>query len=358
LELALVLWSGVLGGAERFTAGLAVQLRKLGVSPTIVFLGSSHPLSSYLEQERIRFECMRFTRGSRVLLRPRSFGHAVSACGRNGVIIDSIGYAPVALRSAGYRQRIVSVEHGGVIQRRLSPRRRLVRAMTRAAGAWASDVEVAVSDFVLSELVRHNHAREIVRIHNGVNLDEYRPRIPSHPDEFTIGWAGRMVPGKGVFDLLEATALIVTKTPARLLLAGDGPDRPAIVRRINRLGLDDHVTLSGQVIDMPSFWAKCDIGAVPTNGLTESFGLAAVEAMACGKPVIASRTGGLGEVVHDGTTGLLVDPGDIRGIAAAIGRYARDDTLRHEHGRQARAVCERRFDLEEIARRYLALVEH
>jgi glycosyltransferase involved in cell wall biosynthesis len=357
LELALVLWSGVLGGAERFTADLAVQLRKLGVLPTIVFLGSGRPLSSYLERERIRFKCMNLPRGSLVLLRPRSFAGAVSTYGRSGVIIDSMGYAPVALRSAGYRQRIVSVEHGTLIQRRLSPRKRLVRAVTRVCGAWASDVEVAVSDFVLSELARSRHAKEIVRIHNGVNLYEYRPRTPQHRDSFTIGWAGRMVRGKGVFDLLAATALMVGETPIRLLLAGDGPDRLAIDRRIKRLDLYDHVTLGGQVLDMPSFWAQCDIAAFPSNGLTESFGLAAVEAMACGKPVVASRTGGLGEVVQDGKTGSLVEPGDIKGLAAALGRYARDDALRYEHGREARAECERRFDIEETARRYLALFE-
>lgn len=352
-----MLWSGVLGGAERFTADLAVQLRKLDVLPTIVFLGSGRPLSSYLEQERIRFECMGLPRGSLVLLRPRSFARAVSAYGRNGVIIDSMGYAPVALRSACYRQRIVSVEHGALIQRRLSPRKRLVRAMTRAGGAWASDVEVAVSDFVLSELVRHSHAKEIVRIHNGVNLDQYRPCTSPSRDEFTIGWAGRMVSGKGVFDLLAAMALTVRVTPARLLLAGDGPDRRAIDQDIKRLGLENHVTLAGQVLDMPTFWAQCDLGVFPTNGLTESFGLAAVEAMACGKPVVASRSGGLGEVVQDGKTGALVDPGDVEGIAAALGRYARDDALRHAHGREARAECERRFDIEETARRYLALFE-
>ncbi len=334
-----------------------MQLKRLGVLPTVVFLGSHSPLSRLLEHGRIQFECLDFPRGSGVLLQPKTFARVVSAHGPDGVILDSIGYAPIALRTSGYRERVVSVEHGSLIERGLSPRKRLVRAITRVGGAWATDIEVAVSDFLLRTLARRTHARQLVRIHNGVDLDEYKPRALPSRDVFTIGWAGRMVWGKGVFELLAATAAVAKETPVQLVLAGDGPDRAAIRRSVERLDLEQDVIFTGTVLDMSSFWAQCDAAAFPTNGLIESFGLAAVEAMACGKPVVASRSGGLAEVVEDGRTGILVEPGDVQRIAAALRRYAHDESLRAEHGRQARADCERRFDIKIAARRYLALFE-
>jgi glycosyltransferase involved in cell wall biosynthesis len=126
---------------------------------------------------------------------------------------------------------------------------------------------------------------------------------------------------------------------------------------VTHLGLERYVVFAGTTLDIPTFWAGCDVGVFPTNEWIESFGLAAVEAMACGKPVVASRAGGLAEVVHDDTTGLLIRPGDIESLEQALRRYALDETLRALHGRQARQACEKRFDIRDTAKRYLALFD-
>jgi glycosyltransferase involved in cell wall biosynthesis len=166
-----------------------------------------------------------------------------------------------------------------------------------------------------------------------------------------------MVPGKGVRELLYAVALLLQDVPVELHLAGDGPDRRALERLVDELQLGEQVIFSGPVLDMGSFWAERHAGVFPTNEFVESFGLAAVEAMACGRPVIASRSGGLQEVVEDEVSGLLVEPGDIDGIASTLRRYALDESLRARQGREARAACEQRFDIRDSARSYLALFE-
>jgi glycosyltransferase involved in cell wall biosynthesis len=94
---------------------------------------------------------------------------------------------------------------------------------------------------------------------------------------------------------------------------------------------------------------------VAPNHLTESFGLSAVEAMACGRPVIATRNGALPEAVLDGRTGFLVAPGDVKALGAALRGYRDNASLRHAHGAAARERCERRYDIRICAEAYAGL---
>jgi glycosyltransferase involved in cell wall biosynthesis len=108
---------------------------------------------------------------------------------------------------------------------------------------------------------------------------------------------------------------------------------------------------------MPGFWRSCDVGTTPSNGVVESFGMAAAEAMASGLPVVAARAGALPEVVQDGHSGFLYQPGDTVALAEALERYAQDAELRRAHGLNARQLCEERFDIRDCANRYRALFE-
>jgi glycosyltransferase involved in cell wall biosynthesis len=359
MRIALVLWTGILGGAERFTAGLALHLRRCGVTPTVVFLGPHRPLSLVLEEDGIAYASAGFERGSSVVLHPRRFARLVASHGQDGTILDSIGYVPVALRAGGYDGRVVSVEHGALLQGDLSVRKRIVRTLGRETGAWATDIEVAVSDFLLQTILRHRHARRVVRIYNGVDLAAFRPPAETggRRRPLAVGWAGRMVAGKGLRELVRAVAILKERDAVELNLAGDGPEREAVRQLVDELGLAQQTSFTGWVLDMPSFWAACDIAAFPANKSLESFGLAAAEAMACGKPVVASDAGGFREVVRDGVTGMLLRPGDVKSLANALASYADNDELLVAHGLEARNVCERRFDLRETARRYRALFE-
>jgi glycosyltransferase involved in cell wall biosynthesis len=242
----------------------------------------------------------------------------------------------------------------------LPPAARALRKADRASGFWAPDEEVAVSDYLLERLRRERlHARRLVRIYNGIDHERYRSNgaESSRNGSFRIAWAGRMIPGKGVDDLLRALSLLANEGDVRLVLAGDGPDRALLADLASSLGVIDRVEFVGWVRDMAAFWRGVDIVVVPSHQFVESFGMVALEAMACARPAIVSRNGGLPEVVQEGETGELFEPGDVRGLAAAIRTYASDETKRSEHGRQAEDRAARLFGIDRTAASYLDLFE-
>jgi glycosyltransferase involved in cell wall biosynthesis len=119
--------------------------------------------------------------------------------------------------------------------------------------------------------------------------------------------------------------------------------------------VETRVEFLGPVLDMPGFWQSIDVAVVPSNGLVESFGMVAIEAMACGKPVVVSDSGALPDVVSDGETGRVVPAGDVSRLAATLGEYAYDSASRARHGLNGRRLCEDQFAIDLTASRYLEL---
>jgi D-inositol-3-phosphate glycosyltransferase len=195
----------------------------------------------------------------------------------------------------------------------------------------------------------------------GVDLSLFQPASTADARaELGIGpaplilFVGRIEALKGIDTLLEALALLRAQWPAgaaapRLLIIGGElrPDeRPAgelgrLVALRDELELGDHVDFIGAQPQeqLPSYYAAADVVAMPS--LYESFGLVAVEAMACGTPVVASRVGGLAYTVQDGISGLLVPERDAAVLAAALGRVLSDPDLRARLGRGAATVAQR-----------------
>jgi glycosyltransferase involved in cell wall biosynthesis len=359
VKVALVLWSSRLGGTETFTTELAGALRRGGVDARIVFVGNIGRLSERLKELEVPATCLGLTRGRHVLAHPRSLARLVEAAGADCAILPSSGYLAASLRAGGYRRPLAAVEHGGLLQvAKLPLGRRVLRRIDRTSGVWACDVEVAVSDYVLEELRKHRHARRLIRIRNGIDLDRFAPEADReaihHP--FTVGYAGRLIASKGVSGLVRAFASGELPGDSQLLIAGAGPEREALEALTHALGVTHRTHFLGRVDDMAGFWHKCDLCVVPSDGWIESFCLAAVEAMACGRPVVASRAGALPETIRDGLTGALVEPGDIDELARALGRYARDAALRSDHGASARRLCEEHYDIEVAADKYAELI--
>jgi N-acetyl-alpha-D-glucosaminyl L-malate synthase BshA len=160
-------------------------------------------------------------------------------------------------------------------------------------------------------------------------------------------------PLKRVADVVEIFAQVRAARPARLRLVGDGPERPRALARIAALGLDADVELLGERIDLPAVLRDAALFLLPSQ--TESFGLAALEAMACGLPVIASAVGGLPEVVADGETGYLRPVGDVVAMAACAGRLLDDEPLRRRMATAARRRAETQFRVEPAVDRYLSV---
>lgn len=167
-----------------------------------------------------------------------------------------------------------------------------------------------------------------------------RERFGIRPDEVLVTCVGRLVEPKGHEDLIRAGAGL------RLLFVGDGP----YARRLTGRG----ALLAGARRDVPEILAASDIVALPSR-FREGCSNAILEAMAAGKPVVASRTGGTPEVVRDGETGLLHDPWDVDGLRRALLRLAADAPLRLRMGAAGRDRALREFSLDRTVGRYEAL---
>jgi glycosyltransferase involved in cell wall biosynthesis len=354
-----VIWSGVLGGAETWSVSMAEQLRALGVNATVVVITSSRPLSDGLRAGHPPVIELGLSRGGALIRAPRRYATVLRDVGAHGALLMTSGYMATMLRIGGYRGPLIGIEHGQLLQTPETKHRRWSRQLDLLIGAHCLDAQVAVSSFMLTKLERLPHHPRVSVIPNGVDLGHYRPERPlgENGSIFTIGWAGRLIAGKGVDDLLRASARLTARNPFRVLIAGDGPERESLQALASGIAPSGAVKFIGTCHDMPAFWNGCDLAVATSNQLEESFGLASLEASACGRPVVATRNGGFVEVVEHGETGQIVPPGDIEALAAGISRYLGDPELAREHGARGRARATDRFDIRMSALSYVKLLD-
>jgi glycosyltransferase involved in cell wall biosynthesis len=155
-----------------------------------------------------------------------------------------------------------------------------------------------------------------------------------------IAMIGRMHPVKGHRGMVEMLPSIVRSCPsAVLLLVGDGPERAACEALVAQLGMNGHVRFLGQRSDIPELLAATDLVVMPSQ--SEGLGLAAIEALAAGKPVVAYAVSGLREVVSDNRDGTLVPAGDQAAFAQAVVTLLQDRRLLESYGQYATGAAER-----------------
>jgi N-acetyl-alpha-D-glucosaminyl L-malate synthase BshA len=169
-------------------------------------------------------------------------------------------------------------------------------------------------------------------------------------DEKLIVHISNFRPVKRLADVVTAFARVAAAMPARLVMIGDGPDREQAARRAEELGVADRVLMLGKQPAVECFLAVADLFLFPSAG--ESFGLAALEAMACETPVVAYRAGGIGEVVVDGETGALVELEDTEALGEACVRILSDSELRRKMGKAARKRAIEEFSSDRIIPQY------
>lgn len=171
-------------------------------------------------------------------------------------------------------------------------------------------------------------------------------------------FVGRMASNKGLATLLEAWVLVPGAT---LLLAGDGHLLPVLRARARELGLEERVRFLGALSDeeLREAYAACDVAVLPSE--YEAFGIVLLEAMAAGKPVVATRVGGVPEVVEEGKTGLLVPPGDARALAQAVAELLNDGKRAGAMGLEGQRRVRERYTwlgiVERVERVYQGLAE-
>lgn len=206
---------------------------------------------------------------------------------------------------------------------------------------------IAVSEAIRENLVNDTHvAKELISIvPNGLDLSRYH--VPPERPEGSIpvaGCVGRLVSDRGIAFLLEAAKLIRDAGhDIEYVIAGDGPGKNRLLELAGRLGLRERFTMSGGAADYSGVLPAMDIFVAPS--LSEGLGVHIIEAMACGRPVVASSVGGIFTVVKDGKGGFLVPPRDPEAIAKVIISLIKDPHLRVAMGSYGRQQVESSFNL-------------
>lgn len=251
---------------------------------------------------------------------------------------------PIALTVHGPAHREVASGYGLPIEHRtIRWLRTFEERAFREADAVIS-VDRAHADYVRG----FGRADRIWVIPNFVDTRRFHPGLEPEPFDLpTEEWvAGRpvvlcprlLVPKNGVAIAIEAAAVLRDRrTPFALVIAGDGPQRPALVTRVRELNLESHVEFAGlaPVERMPGWCRRAATVIVPSvssKGVEEATSITAIEGQACGRPVVASALGGLRELIESERTGLLVPPGDPGALADAIRRVLDDPDLARRLG--------------------------
>lgn len=355
-RLTFVLWDGTLGGAESLSLELARRARECGGDATLMFVKEAAPLADRAQRYAVPVTPLSFPRGRDVVLRARRYAAAVAATEPDLVICVSVNHLAWGLRLGGYRGALVAVEHGELLSQEAGgTAARRLRRTDRAIAARLIDAEVSVSGFIRDRTLSVPHASRLVTIPNGVDVSRFRPAANREaPTPVTFGFAGRLIPGKGVDTLLEGFARVQRHADVRLRIAGDGPERMDLQRRATDGSATSAIEFCGGVDDMPAFWNSVDVGVAPSDTFIESFGMSPLEAMACGRPVVVSRNGGFVDLVSDAVTGSIVEPQDPASLAGALGDYL-DRTVIARRGAAARHAAVARFSLDACLQGYVEL---
>jgi N-acetyl-alpha-D-glucosaminyl L-malate synthase BshA len=226
-----------------------------------------------------------------------------------------------------------------------------------------SDAVTAVSSFLARETRDvFGVERPVEVIPNFVDARRFRPcDDPARragwaaPEEALLVHASNFRPVKNLPAVVESFARVAAVRPARLLLLGDGPELAPTLSRLQELGLGDRVTAPGLVESLEDVLPLADVLLLPS--WHESFGLVALEAMACGVPVIATDRGGTDEFVDDGVNGYLRAPDDHAGIAAAAPGLLSDPGLQRHLAEEARRDAAERFGARCVLRQYVDLYD-
>jgi L-malate glycosyltransferase len=223
-----------------------------------------------------------------------------------------------------------------------------------------SDAVTAVSASLRDDTHRRlNVRRHIEVIPNFVDGEVYRRRFDAGVREWFCPrerfdalaiHVSNFRPVKRIDAVVDVFARASERVRARLLMVGDGPELGRAERDVRRRGLEERVVFAGEQQDLVSLLSVSDVFLLASA--EESFGLAALEAMACGVPVVATRVGGLPEVIADGVTGLLHPVEDAAGMAESLVRLLGDPELRAQLARAAREDAVTRFAPDPIVSRY------
>jgi len=226
-----------------------------------------------------------------------------------------------------------------------------------------SDGVTAVSDYLRRETYDTFHVKNDIRVIPNFIPDQFlevdvtskRDSCLREKDELIITHISNFRPLKRVMDLVYVMEKLVDRFDFKLYMVGDGPDRYKMEQLCRERNLCDRIIFLGKQQSVEEVLACSDVFVLPSE--EESFGLAVLEALACGVPCVTTNAGGLPEVNVDGETGYTVDIGDIDAFADRIGRLLEDRELRLKMGISARDISRARFRSDNVVPKYIQYYE-
>jgi glycosyltransferase involved in cell wall biosynthesis len=224
-------------------------------------------------------------------------------------------------------------------------------------------LDKAAAVAVVSPTTRVSHRPGVKLVPPGVDLDVFTFAEPAAEPPVRLLFVGRLdgnTTWKGEQVLFEALGVAARTLPElRLEIVGDGSGRPAWEAAVADHGVADRVEFAGALggDDLVAAYHRASIIVLPSTTEAESFGMCLIEAMACGRPVIGSRVGGIPFVIDQGSDGVLVPPGDVGALATALVELGRDPERRRLMGRQGRHKVESRFSVVGLQHTYQKLFE-
>jgi glycosyltransferase involved in cell wall biosynthesis len=377
----------VLGGGEKHTRSLAKGLAREGFRVQVITRRSSEELSAREDDGGVlinRVGPVGTGRGKKFAMVPSAMRLARTLARETDVLMNGgtrVLALPARLAIAGTPCALVlRPELNGELDGSLALWGRKPSAFERSLARAGADIRnsllgrtgavVAISEEIAREAVGAGFPTEKVhRIPHGIDMAEYAPASPEQKaaqraalglpqDRVLVTYTGRLIAGKGLETLLAAMNSLASDPSWHLVLVGSGAGQVISIEDKLRAeaesgALRGRVTFTGRVENVVPFLQASDIFAFPT--LDEALGMSAVEAQACGLPAVASRTGGVPDIVEDGTTGILVPPGETAPLAEGLRRLLSDASLRQRFATAARARASERFALDVMVARYAAL---
>jgi glycosyltransferase involved in cell wall biosynthesis len=355
IRLAQVVYALSIGGSEVLAWRIARALNQSGrYLCSVSAVDHGGPLAEMLAADSIPARA--FSRAGRIDLRLLMRMTRHFRANRIQLVhthhVPQLLYGGIAGRLAG--ARIVHTEHDfhslGELRSRL-----VLRALSGIA-----DVVTTVAEPVTSYLKNTVGIRseKLKTIPNGVDIVRVRSAVPVARSKFgwqnedlVIGCIARLEPEKGHAILLEAFRRVrAAESRARLLLIGEGSEREQLEIVGQKLGLNGSVQFLGVRADVPDLLMSCDVLTLPS--IREGLPIAILEAMAAGKPVVATEVGSVPEVVQHESTGLLVPPRDSEALAKALQMLLADPTKRRRLGAMGRKLVEERYSLHRTLEQY------
>lgn len=377
----------VLGGGEKHTRSLALGLAHRGFGVQVITRRSSEDLPALEADGSVAIHRVGPPgkgRGKKFAMIPGALGLARRLARESDVLMNG-GTRVLALpaRAAIIGTRCALVlrpELNGELDGSLALWGRkpsaLERSLARAAARLRNGLlrrtgaVVAISEAIAREAVDSGFpAAKVHRIPHGIDMSEYAPvsalgkasrqsALGLPTDRVLIAYTGRLIEGKGLETLFAAMRSLADLPSWHLVLVGSGRGQVISVEEKLRKDAEEgslrgRVTFTGRVDNVAACLQASDIFAFPT--LDEALGMSAVEAQACGLPAVASRTGGVPDVVEDGVTGILVPPGESGPLAEALRALLSDPERRARLAEAARARMMERFAYDTMVTRYAEL---